>query len=381
MPVGGRRGTLGVVTATTEVTPKVFDLGLARDGAAARAAAAQTGLGRPQRAYYAVKHLLPRRTQIHLRRAAAVVQRRTLGDWPMHPRAAAIDDAALWAELDRRGADEIDMLGLWPDGRRFAFVLTHDVETAAGLEAIESILALEARYGMRSAWFLVGADYVVDAALLDRLRDAGCEVGLHGLHHNGDMFAGEDRFRAALPLIADALARWGAVGFRSPATRRNGAWMRDLGCLYDSSFPDDDPFEPQPGGAGTVLPFFLGDVVELPITLPQDHTLVEILGLAPGPVWTAKADWIAARGGLVNVIVHPDYTRGARRLADYEHLLAHLAARTDAWHALPREVASWWRGRTAVARGEVGTVDAARWAPHVTIARARRTEDGIVVAP
>ena len=58
---------------------------------------------------------------------------------------------------------------------------------------------------------------------------------------------------------------------------RNADWMPELGCLYDSSFPDTYPFEPQAGGCCSIFPFFLGDLVELPITLVQDHTMWEIL--------------------------------------------------------------------------------------------------------
>jgi hypothetical protein len=52
--------------------------------------------------------------------------------------------------------------------------------------------------------------------------------------------------------------------------------MASLPFEYDSSYPDTDPFEPQPGGCCSWLPYFNGPLVELPITLPQDHTLFVI---------------------------------------------------------------------------------------------------------
>jgi hypothetical protein len=56
--------------------------------------------------------------------------------------------------------------------------------------------------------------------------------------------------------------RWGAVGYRSPATHRRWEWMPLLGFEYDSSYPDTDPFEPQPGGCCTWLPYFNDGLVE-----------------------------------------------------------------------------------------------------------------------
>ena len=128
--------------------------------------------------------------------------------------------------------------------------------------------------------------------------------------------------------------------------------MPELGCLYDSSFPDTDPFEPQPGRCGSIWPFFLGDLVELPITMPQDHTLFEILGETSIRRWTQKSSWVARNHGLVNVLVHPDYMLSDRRLDLYEQLLAHLKGLSGGWHALPCEVARWWRARASLERGE-----------------------------
>jgi hypothetical protein len=141
------------------------------------------------------------------------------------------------------------------------------------------------------------------------------------------------------------MGEWQAVGFRSPATHRERAWMPELGCLYDSSFPDTDPFEPQPDGCCAIWPFFIDDLVELPITMPQDHTLWEILRDRSIARWVQKSEWLAASHGLVNVLVHPDYVLDAGSLGLYEQLLAHLARLPNQWHALPREVASWWRLR------------------------------------
>jgi peptidoglycan/xylan/chitin deacetylase (PgdA/CDA1 family) len=312
--------------------------------------------------YYRLKPCVPRRLQIAGRRAHARNLRRRqeragrFPRWPIEPVMVERWEADVRDRLRRTGARRIPFIGFWPHGHRFAFIVTHDVETASGLANARRVLEIERRHDIVSSWNLVAGDYPIEPLVLDAIRAAGGEIGLHGLSHDGRLFESRSRFERQLPGIHRTLGAWGADGFRSPATHRNADWMPELGCLYDSSFPDTDPFEPQPGGCCSILPFFLGDVVELPITLVQDHTLFEILGERDISLWREKAAWLARHGGLVTVLVHPDYVQSRDRLRRYEELLAFLCSLPGGWHALPRDVARWWRRRAeltaAVARGE-----------------------------
>jgi peptidoglycan/xylan/chitin deacetylase (PgdA/CDA1 family) len=300
-------------------------------------------------AYYAVKPLLPRRTQIRMRRIYARRQaKREFPRWPIEPVLVEQRREALRAAVDERGGKPIPLVADWPDGASFAAILTHDVEGPAGIRNIPTVLEIERRHGFVSSWNLVAEDYPVDPGLRAEIEAAGCEVGLHGIRHDCRLFESRASFEAELPAIHRYLAEWGADGFRSPATHRNARWMPELGAAYDTSFPDTDPFEPQSGGCCSILPFFLGAMVELPITLVQDHTLWEILRRRSIELWTGKSDWIAANGGLINLITHPDYLDTPQRLRMYEEFLEYLAARRGGWYALPREVAAWWRRRTSL---------------------------------
>jgi peptidoglycan/xylan/chitin deacetylase (PgdA/CDA1 family) len=304
-------------------------------------------------AYYRLKPLLPRRLQIAARRAYARRLRalHEAGErfprWPIEPMLVERREARLRAHLQRPYRDPVVDAGLWPAGHRFAYCLTHDVEGPRGLAAVPRLLEIEAHHGMVSSWNLVADDYEIDPAVVEAIRAAGCEIGLHGLSHDGRLFESRAAFERQLPRIREVLAAWEADGFRSPATHRNADWMPELGCSYDSSFPDTDPFEPQPGGCCSILPYFIGDLVELPITLVQDHTLWEILREPDISLWCRKAAWIASKGGLVTVLVHPDYVVSSERLCQYDELLAFLGALEGGWHALPRDVAHWWRRREA----------------------------------
>jgi hypothetical protein len=86
-------------------------------------------------------------------------------------------------------------------------------------------------------------------------------------------------------------------------------------------------------------------MVELPYTMPQDHTLIHLLHRSPIEIWTMKAKWIESLGGMILTLVHPDYCGSGRYLEEYETLLKQLNKIQSAWRALPSEVSAWWRNR------------------------------------
>ena len=337
------------------------------------------------RTYYAVRPLIPRRVQLGMRRVYARRQaRREFPRWPIEPILVERHHAELRERLDAAGAERLPVVGYWPEHRRFAFVLTHDVESEAGVANIPRVREVEARHGIVSSWNFCAEEYPIRDGVFDELRDAGCEIGLHGVDHRCKTFGSRERFESDLPTIHRYLREWDVAGFRSPALHRNADWMPELGCEYDSSFPDTDPFEPQPGGCCSVFPFLNEGLVELPVTLVQDHTLWEILRHPTNGVWEEKIRWIREVGGLVNVIVHPDYLLSEERLDRYDQLLRFLRAQEGGWHALPRDVARWWRAREAATLAADGSgaervtgVDG--W--DATVAYARADGDGIVVDP
>ena len=139
----------------------------------------------------------------------------------------------------------------------------------------------------------------------------------------------------------------------------NLEWIHDLDIDYDSSTFDTDPFEPQPDGVGTIFPFRMNGThpqpgyIELPYTLPQDFLLFIVLKHKNIEVWKKKLDWIAEKGGMANVIVHPDYMNfGGTDLSFEEYpaeyfkeLLDYVKSRYEGkyWHALPKDVAKIYR--------------------------------------
>lgn len=297
-------------------------------------------------AYYRARTAMPRAFQIWLRRHYARVQARSrFPRWPVET--GLHDFLETFLTMLRSIADEpVPMIAPWPNGYAWALVLTHDVETAAGLAAMERVLELERSFDVRSSWNFVPRRYELSTQLVRDLVADGFEVGVHGLYHDGRDLESEAVFRERLPGMREAAARWNAVGFRSPATHRDWDLMPRLGFDYDSSYPDTDPFEPQSGGCCTWLPFFIRDMVELPLTMPQDHTLFRILRQPDERAWVQKASFLRAHSGLALLDTHPDYLADQQIFANYERFLERFAHDDRAWRALPAEVSAWWRRRS-----------------------------------
>ena len=310
-------------------------------------ASAAVARGLLLRGYYLIKPGIPRKAQLALRRAFA--RRQASCAFPRWPVEDSLHDLYLWllGVLAELHGDPVPHLGMWPRDRSWALVLTHDVDTEIGHRNVHLLREPERLAGYRSSWNFVPERYAVDPSVLQRLREEGCEIGVHGLRHDGRDLGPRKIFEQRLPSIRSYAEQWGAVGFRSPATHRVWEWMPELGFDYDSSYPDTDPYEPQPGGCCSYLPFFNQEQVELPITLPQDHTLFAILGLTDGDVWIDKARHLRDRGGMALVLTHPDYAMNPSLLRAWKRLLDEFRDDDTVWRALPREVACWWRRRAA----------------------------------
>ncbi len=300
-------------------------------------------------AFYRAKALIPRRLQLAARRQ--LIRRQGTPDfpaWPCDTSVSALLRFYAKCSLRAAGRDEGQFLWFWPNGCHAAVVLTHDVENDDGIRLALELADLEEERGFRSS-FNFGAWYDIDPGVLRELTDRGFEIGMHGLTHDRALFASRQAFEERLPQLAELARRLGAVGFRSPATHRVFEWLGELPIEYDCTIPNSDPYEPQPGGCCSVWPFFIGSIVELPYTLPQDHTLLTLLGHRSPALWLEQATAIEREHGLIQCASHPDpgYLGDRDKRAIYAEFLSGIAERENLWRALPREAASWWRRRGA----------------------------------
>jgi peptidoglycan/xylan/chitin deacetylase (PgdA/CDA1 family) len=299
-----------------------------------------------KRLYYALKPILPRRFTRVLRRLHASGAREAfpLG-WPIEERYVRFQWEVMRQLFIVTDRTELPHKRFWPDGHRFSFVLTHDVESADGQDYVRAVADLDESLGFRSSFNFVSEGYSLDYDLLRELRTRGFEIGVHGLRHDGKLFHSRPEFMGTATRINRHLRELDAVGFRAPLMNRQPEWMQALDIEYDSSFFDTDPFEPMPGGTMTIWPFQIGRFVELPYTLAQDHTLVTVLGETTPRLWEEKLDFLARYHGMALVNAHPDYLRNSATRAVYAQFLQEMKERRGYWHALPMDVARWWRKR------------------------------------
>jgi len=335
-------------------------------------------------AYYKARPAMPVAFRKYLQRLALRGwDSRPFPSWPVD---TTVEKAikALWERLLRaHDATELPFIWYWPDGNEAAIIMTHDVETAVGRDFCFSLMEMEREFGVVSAFEVVPEErYEVPAEFLESIRRGGCEVCLHGLNHDGRLFSSEEVFKARAERIRQYAESWGAVGFRSPVMYRNLAWLPDLGFSYDMSVPNVGHLDPQPGGCCSVMPYFIGSLVELPLTTIQDYSLFNILQQRSTTLWEAQIQCIRDENGLVSFIIHPDYVNEGWSGSVYLALLEFLASLRDEaefWFPLPREVADWWRTRDALQLVRNG----AEWrvvgdgADRARVAFAR-IEDGVV---
>jgi peptidoglycan/xylan/chitin deacetylase (PgdA/CDA1 family) len=300
-------------------------------------------------AFYRVKPLIPRKAQLYARRLLIRWQGLPrFPAWPLDLSVARLVRFYAFCTMLAQRRTEASFRWFWPGTFRSAVVLTHDVESQEGLRLAVALADVEEELGFRSS-FNLGAWYQVDPGLVRELTSRGFEIGVHGLRHDRSLFASRKSFEEQQERLGKLIARFEARGFRSPATHRVVRWLGELPVDYDCSVPHSDPFEPQPGGCCSLWPFFIGRVVELPYTLPQDHSLFTLLGHRTPQLWIEQAHRIEAEYGLIQCVTHPDpgYLGDPRNRTSYTEFLRAISDRPRVWKALPREVASWWRERDA----------------------------------
>ena len=229
-------------------------------------------------------------------------------------------------------------------------MMTHDVEAASGRDACSDLMDIDDAYGIKASFNVVPqGSYSVSADFLASIRERGFEIGVQDFSHDGRLFDERGEFLRRASLINRYAADYGATGFRSAVLYRRPDWYGALNFSYDSSIPNTAHLDPQRGGCCTVMPYFIGNMVEMPVTMTQDYTLFHLLSERSIALWKTQTRLILEKNGLINFIVHPDYVThdGVEGLyVDLLIYLRELCATRKIWQALPSEIDSWWRARS-----------------------------------
>jgi hypothetical protein len=310
--------------------------------------------GRPMsafaRMYYFIRPALP----VGLRRLLQKVYLRgwdklPFPHWPVDCSIDNIFEQLLLLSLRSSGVGRIPFIWFWPEGASSCAIMTHDVETKVGRDFCQSLMDIDDSYGIKASFQIIPEErYGVSLGFVQSIRQRGFEVLVHDLNHDGHLYRNREQFLVRAAKINSYGKEWGAEGFRAAVLYRKQLWYDALKFSYDMSVPNVAHLDPQRGGCCTVMPYFVGDILELPVTTTQDYTLFNILKDYSIDLWKQQIKLIMRKHGFISFIAHPDYVMEPRKGKTYEALLDHLVRlreEKDVWITTPGEVNRWWRQR------------------------------------
>ena len=304
--------------------------------------------------------------------------------WPVDRTVERILERLLALSMKAQGICTIPFVWFWPEGATSCAIMTHDVEYLAGKNFCSQLMDLDDSMRIKSSFEIVpDGRYPVSEGFVEEIRHRGFEINIHDLNHDGELFSNREEFMRRAKQINEYGRRYRALGFRSGALYRNQAWYGALEFSYDMSVPSVAHLDPQRGGCCSLMPFFVGRILELPLTTIQDYSLFHMLNDYSIDLWKRQMTEIVDNHGLASFIVHPDYILEKRARATYRALLEHLAQVREAqrvWIALPREVDSWWRQRSQmrVVCGESGWHIEGKGKERARLASATLADDELV---
>ena len=304
-----------------------------------------------RRIYYWIRPLLAVSVRKHFQKLALRNwQGLPFPAWPVDRTVEHIHESLLLLSAKAQKVENIPFIWFWPQAASSCAIVTHDVETKEGISLIPRVMDTDEAFGVKASFQLIPQkQYTVGAELLDTIETRGFEVGIQDLTHDGNLFDNRDEFLSRARRINRYLQEYRSQGFRAGRMYRNVDWYEALEASYDMSIPNVAHLDPQRGGCCTVFPYFIGRILELPLTTTQDYSLFHILGDYSIELWKRQVGLIMEKHGLVSFIVHPDYIGGEKALRVYKALLnyvSRLRDESDVWVALPREVNRWWRERS-----------------------------------
>lgn len=301
-------------------------------------------------AYYCLRPLM----HVQIRRS---IQRARLDGWrnlqfphwPVDTTVENLCEELLRLSMKAQGVNRVPFIWFWPDGAQSCVVMTHDIETERGKTFCNELMDLDDSFGIKASIQVVPEGrYEVSAAFIQGIRDRGFEVNVQDLNHDGHLFRNREEFLRRAQRINEYGKHYGAKGFRAAVLYRNLDWYDALEFSFDMSVPNVAHLDPQRGGCCTVMPYFVGDILEIPLTTTQDYMLFHLLNDYSLDLWKAQTELIVEKNGLMSFIVHPDYVIEKRARGIYRELLSFLRQLDSTrriWFALPGEIDRWWRAR------------------------------------
>lgn len=300
--------------------------------------------------YYFIRPLLPVAVRRHLQKMyLRGWDRLQFPRWPVDFSVDNLFEELMVLALKATGADRIPFIWFWPEGHNGCVLMTHDVETEIGRDFCKTLMDIDDSYGVKASYQVIPEErYAVSPDFLELIRQRGHEFAIHDLNHDGHLYKSRDQFIERAAKINAYGRQYRTDGFRAGVLYRKQVWYDELKFAYDMSVPNVAHLDPQRGGCCTVMPYFIGDILEIPVTTIQDYTLFNILGDFSTRIWKEQTRMICEKFGMMSFIIHPDYVIRDKERGVYKELLQHIADLRESksiWVTTPSQVNTWWRER------------------------------------
>jgi hypothetical protein len=305
-------------------------------------------------AYYFLRPLMPVNVRKHVQRAHLNGWRgHFFPRWPVDTTVEELCEQLLLLSMKAKGVSRVPFVWFWPNGAQSCVAMTHDVETERGKAFCTELIDIDDSFGIKASIQVVPEGcYKVSAAFVKGIRDRGVEVNIQDLNHDGNLFRDREEFLRRAQKINEYGRAYEAKGFRAAVLYRNLDWYDALEFSFDMSVPNVAHLDPQRGGCCTVMPYFVGNMLEIPLTTTQDYMLFHLLNDYSLDLWKVQTELIMEKNGLVSFIVHPDYVIEKRAQGVYRDLLRflrQLGEKKGIWFAAAGEIDHWWRARSRMA--------------------------------
>ena len=309
--------------------------------------------------YYFLRPALPVSVRRHLQKVYLNGRvKPSFPRWPVDCSVNNLLEQLMLLSLRAAGVERIPFIWFWPEGSSSCAIMTHDVETEAGRDFCSELMDIDDSFEIKASFQIVPEErYDVSQEFLCSIRQRGFEIVVHDLNHDGHLYRDRKQFLERAARINSYGKEYKTEGFRAGILYRKQLWYDALEFSYDMSVPNVAHLDPQRGGCCTVMPHFLGDILEIPVTTVQDYTLFNILKDYSISLWKQQTDIIMRKHGCMSFIVHPDYINERRKLGIYKELLAYLSylrQESAVWITTPGEVNRWWRQRSKMRLVENG---------------------------
>ena len=238
---------------------------------------------------------------------------------------------------------------------------------------LDAYVSITEEFGTRPTLPITAKVLERHPGLVRAYRDRGVEFAIHGLIHNDHSQFGLEEQRRSMAAAAAIFDAAGVpyCGFRAPYLRYNEATQdaaRALGLRYHSSQAVEfavmadanhsghtskpyqralEYYRAADAASCVARPRSIGELVDIPVALPDDEMMVDRLRLPDHEqevAWLAILDSTYRRGDLFTIQLHPERIR--RTATALRAVLgAATVRRPRIWLATLGEISSWWRSR------------------------------------